>query len=212
VLISNAALLISLEELNALFARYPQLAPLFGSLAGSILTLTGAFLVANRYTKGLKRTDATLEFSKRYHELVLEAGEINKNYSDRKHEAYLLMDPGVRWWVRFFDLMLFQYHFYRHGLVMKDTFVEWMWWRRFDWTDERPRKKVVAGMTYSEGWTYYRDLPAHADSPLTPFLESIHRAKNINTVRRIVVWHKFPSSFRRVGKWITRRWIDRRDA
>jgi hypothetical protein len=161
------------------------------TLLGALITVAGAALIANRYTKRFKRVDATLEFSKRYHDLIAEGAKLNETYAKKNSPTAIDQEPGKEWWVRFFDLMQFEYHFYRHGLILPETFAQWMWWRHFDYTGERSHQKVVTGIDYVSGWKHYQSLPALKDNPHIQFMELVHGASSRRIIRNVLRWHRF---------------------
>ena len=148
------------------------------SLVGSALTLTGAVWLAELYTKRLKRVDATLEFSKRYHDLMIDRAKLNEESPNDG-------DAGYYWWQRFFDLMLFQFHFYQYSLLIEELFDEWMWWRHIEYGGQ---SKDAAGVTYKQGWESYKSRSVIMDNPLIPFLDQIHIGPSSpNEIRKLFV-------------------------
>jgi hypothetical protein len=160
------------------------------TILGAVITVLGAALIANRYAKRVKRVDATLEFSKRYRDLIAEGAKLNDTYVKKSSPTAIDQEPGREWWVRFFDLMQFEYRFYRHGLILPEMFAQWMWWRHFDYTGERSHQKLVAGIDYPTGWKHYQSLPALKDDPYIQFMELVHAASSRRMLRKVLRWHR----------------------
>jgi hypothetical protein len=157
---------------------WPGDAPIFGALVAGIF----AFVIAEIYTKRLKQIEATLEFSKRFHELIQQQRVINRRYKeDRTKTGYISdidQEDAKAWWWRVFDLMLYEYDFYQKGMVRKKRFEEWMVWRWHDYHPEPGREWSTCGIDYKKGFEIWKDHPAHG-SRLIDLLEEIHNTITI---------------------------------
>ncbi len=183
----------------AAFLAFIKEYPAFGGIIGSAISTIAVFLVAHVYTKSLKRNEATLEFNRRFHELLSERNKIDLEYVTGKNRKGLpggyYRRLGFLWWNRFFDLMLFQFHFFQEGLVNEVRFAEWMNWRRHDFQLGRnePGSSASAfatcGVSYEHGWDYWKNTPAHAGNSFIAFLDAIHDP-NAGPVSDIITRHK----------------------
>jgi hypothetical protein len=151
-------------------------APILAAIiAGSI-----AWSIAEFYTKRLKQIEATLEFSKRFHELIQQQRTLNRRYVEARlagavADAIDEMDEedAHAWWWRFFDLLMYEYDFYQKGMVRKARFEEWMIFRWHDYHPDPGREWQTCGVGYRDGWEYWKDHPAHG-TRLIGLLEEIH--------------------------------------
>jgi hypothetical protein len=172
---------------------------------------------ANYFTARVKRIDATLEFNKRFHELIERQDALNRKYEEdkirleeegnrnprdplklkaAKNSLKCSEKEGVAWWWEFFDLLLHEFDFWHQNLVTRVRFLEWMVWR---WADSHPKDGTplwtTCGIGYIEGWELWRTHPAHG-SRLIGLLEEIHAARHPRNVPQIV------------AKYRRRSWID----
>jgi hypothetical protein len=162
--------------------KYPGLGGLFGAAISSLITGSILLLIVVYYTKRFSRINATVEFSKRFHELLEQQQKLNNDFTEA-HSAEAAPRPTERerndaraWWWRFFDLLLYEYEFRRHGQVEKARFREWMRWRWYDFNGENGQFWNTCGMRYAEGWDFWRTRRAVRDNALITFLEDIHGA------------------------------------
>jgi hypothetical protein len=139
-----------------------------------------AWTIAEYYTKQLKQFEATLEFSKRFHELIQQQRVLNRKYDeDRSNGAVTPAADKIdkqdadAWWWRFFDLLLYEYDFYQKGMVRKARFEEWMVWRWHDFHPEAGKEWKTCGIAYKDAWAHWKEHPAHS-SRLIELLEEIH--------------------------------------
>jgi hypothetical protein len=163
--------------------EYPGLGSLFGSIIGALISASVILVVAHHYTKSLKRTDATLEFSKRFQDLIQQRHELNQKFKTAQGSTPLSLSVGdadaIVWWTHFFDLMAFEFHFFREGLVSEERFVEWMKWQRYYFQVEEPNVSETCGMNYQEGWKRWKARPPMRDNPFIDFLDKIHNQKTV---------------------------------
>jgi hypothetical protein len=159
--------------------KYSGLGALFAAMISGIVVLW----VARRYTKRIKQIDATLEFSRRFHELIQQQVELNHAYFDRRRwenwppNQRELLDARAWWW-RFFDLVLYEFDFYQSGFLRKERFTEWMKWR---WLEARdPDSFFVSGMNYNQGWDHWRLSAPNQDNRLVKFLNQVHQAPTMD--------------------------------
>lgn len=168
-------------------AAHNGIGPVYGAIIGAILSsafnVIALIWIAQRYSRTTKKIDSTFEFNKKYHDIIQDRQKINELYSPSKP-----FDETVSsyWWLRYFDLMLFELHFFQHGYVMKERFTEWMEWRRAEYKGEGPHKMETGGIPYRKAWENWKNLPAVSGSPLIPVLDAVHEAKDVMEVRRIV--------------------------
>jgi hypothetical protein len=171
----------------------------FPNVAGAITSGVFVILIAQFYTKRIKSVDATLEFSQRFHNLHAEQRKLNIDAERQSTNNLDDLEPitmitAQSWWLRFFDLMQFQYHFFCHGLIIDEIFEEWMRWRHKEMKNQDPFKRNVGGISYPDGWAYwkYTQTIAEQNSPFVNFLNEIHEIKDVNLVSKIARKHKYP--------------------
>jgi hypothetical protein len=175
--------------------QYPGLGPIFGNTFAAAITSVVVISVAKRYTKSLKRTEATLEFSKRFQELIRDQLDLNKKYAATTRVVGP-QDANVWWW-RFFDLMLYEFNFFQEDLVSKERFIEWMKWRRYDYNCNASEIWETCGITYPAAWQTWRSRSPLAGNAFIGFLDEIHSERN--TVETIV--ERAAPRWWRNGRW-----------
>jgi hypothetical protein len=152
---------------------WPGAAPILGAIVAGF----AAWLIAHYYTKRLKRIESTLEFSKRFHELIQQQLALNRKQAEDKREEKSL--PAIEekeayaWWWQFFDLLLYEFDFWRRGLVRDQRFMEWIVWRWHDAYPKQGSEWTTCGVSYMQGWKRWRDHPAHS-SDLIKLIDQIH--------------------------------------
>jgi hypothetical protein len=177
----------NVHNLAACLRAYPAIGPIVGAIINAIVV----WLIALRFTVRLKRIESTLEFSKRFWELVNQQGELNRLYNSKRKwnksppDAQEYND-AINWWWKFFDLILYEFDFFQRGLVRRGRFIEWMKWRWYDFNAAPENIWRTSGMDYRDGWKSWKERPAHADNRLQEFLDSVHRARRVEDVPRVV--------------------------
>lgn len=168
---------------RAITGRFVDLWPNDASIIAAILAGLGAWLIAHVYTKRLKRIEATLEFSRRFHELIQQQCVLNRKYAEDYRAKTSLPEiekqEADAWWWRFFDLLLYEFYFWQRGLIRNERFIEWMVWRWHDDHPKRGKKWKTCGVDYKDGWANWRIHPAHG-SRLITLLDEIHRIPDKN--------------------------------
>ena len=134
----------------------------FGAIIGAVITASVnmgvLFWIASRYTKRLKRIESTLEFSKRFQELLQQQRDLNRRCSTSPTQMDI--DDADTWWWRFFDLQLYEFDFFQQGLVRRERFLEWMKWRWYDYQAAKNAMSNTCGMDYKKaGKAGKIDLP-----------------------------------------------------
>jgi hypothetical protein len=154
-------------------------APIFGAL----ITATAALIIAQIYTKRFKRVDATLDFMRRFGELLKQQHDLNKEY-DFFQSTIKDRIEGYAFFDRFFAEMLNEFRFFEEGLIKPDTFLEWTTWRWHDYRDDLgttiPRTR---GVSYREGWERWLKRPVLRDyknEGFIRFLNEIHGVGSVN--------------------------------
>lgn len=151
----------------------PSLAVLIAALGTGL----AGWWIADYYTGRLKQIEMTLEFSKRFHELIQQQRELNakfeKTNSTDTTARKIAKEDAKAWWWRFFDLLLYEYDFYQQGLVRKRRFEEWMIWRWHDYHPDTDSEWKTCDMTYKDGYKYWKGHPVHGGR-LIELLDEIH--------------------------------------
>jgi hypothetical protein len=170
-----------------------------GGLVTPIVVLGIALYLTPRFERKkkesddrVKRIESTLKFSDRFQELIRDQRELNRKYSDTPagkdpKPTPADIEEGRAWWWSFFDLQMYEFDFFQSGLVREERFIEWM---RFRWHDFHPEKCEdewkTCGVTYKEGWEWWRARKAHTRNRLIHFLTEVHNADTPGEVARVV--------------------------
>jgi hypothetical protein len=161
-----------------------------GAIVAAMVSGAVVFIVARKYTKRIKQIDSTLEFSRRFHELMQQQRDLNRRYATQAKATQPPTDGNIEvadaemWWWRFFDLILYEFDFYQSGFLRKERFNEWMLWRWYD--AQHPDQLSVCGMNYRDGWAYWTAHSPNQRNRLVRFLETIHAAHSSEAVTAIV--------------------------
>jgi hypothetical protein len=188
------------------FWLFPSLVTLLpailGALAGATVTSTIVVYVAKRYTKRMRMIESTLEFSKRFGELINEQTELNNGFLESRssdQKASMLPSPretndAKAWWWRFFDLMVYEYDFFMEGLLWDERFAEWMRWRWYEYNAKGAELWKTCGIDYLQGWNMWKTRSANSNNRLIPFFDHIHKLKSADEVETYVM-SRSPSRF-----------------
>jgi hypothetical protein len=201
----NVAAFEHSNERSAYFG--PLLAALIGALiSAAVLLLLKHFEgkrqgVQDRIEKDRKdsekrreQIESTLEFSRRFGELLQLQSKLNQAYDRARSTAHTQDDPPTAletneariWWWLFFDLLLYEYDFFKQDLVWKERFKEWIRWRWYDAKATGNDMWKTCGMDYQTGWKNWKEKPANRKNRLVEFLERVHQAQDVAAVERIV--------------------------
>ncbi|MGA8494684.1 MAG: hypothetical protein WB764_04335 [Xanthobacteraceae bacterium] len=177
---------------------WPGAAPVIAAIIAGI----AAWLVAHFYTKRLKRVEVTLEFSRRFHELIQQQCVLNRKRAEDRRSCNSLPEIDKQdadaWWWSFFEQLQYEFYFWQRRLIRDERFIEWMVW---SWHNAHPKpgeEFVTCGVDYKQGWKRWHNQPAH-DSGLIKLLDAIHRIPDekdeemVNKkVQAIVKRHRLP--------------------
>jgi hypothetical protein len=179
--------------------NFPGLGGIYGAILSSAVALCVAVGVARVFTGRVKRIEATLEFSKRYHSLLEQHHSLNNSFyydadgNINNNPVRTARQEGDSWALFFqlFDLLLHEFNFFRQGFVERHAFVEWMKWRWYDWDPNRAaagpgRHFETCGISYRAAWVHWRAVAAVANNPFVSFLNSVHDAHSENAVQPFV--------------------------
>jgi hypothetical protein len=165
---------------SAITAEFVILWPGEAPIIAAIIAGCFAWAIAARYTKRLKQIEATLEFSKRFHELIQQQRVLNRKYDEARLHCKVAKEvdeldrqDADAWWWGFFDLLQYEYDFYQKGMVRKGRFEEWMVWRWHAFHPEEGKEWKTCGIEYREAWTAWTKHPAQP-SRLIKLLNEIH--------------------------------------
>jgi hypothetical protein len=167
---------------------YQALGPFWGAIFGAMLTAGVVGGVVQSRTKRHQEATALFEFSKRFHQLVDQAHDLAKAYkaagglpTEAAAEA-----EAAAYYRKFFDLLVSEYYFFMQGFVRRETFLEWMNWRWGAWHDIEGARLIVCGITYQTAWREWSQRPLMRSHPLVWFVDEVHAAPDLETVRRLV--------------------------
>jgi uncharacterized membrane-anchored protein YhcB (DUF1043 family) len=194
-----------LDQVSAYFG--PLLAAAVGALIGAaVLVLLKRNEDGRRATegqiekdrkeaeRGQKQIESTLEFSRRFGELLQLQGRLNQAYDRARSTDETRNTPPTAletneartWWWLFFDLLLYEYDFFKQDLVWRERFTEWIRWRWYDFKAVGSDVWQTCGIDYQTGWRSWKEKPANRKNRLTQFLDKVHDAPDIASVERIV--------------------------
>lgn len=173
---------------------YSLVGPVLEGLLSSMIGGLVLWWIASHYTLGLKKFESTLEFSKRFGELIQEQSDLNQAYMkartvENNPANDLETDQARVWWWRFFDLVLYEYDFFKRGLVWVERLTRWMKWSWHHWHEVDDQGKSVwktNGIDYREGWKSWKEHPANKNSGLRKFLDAVHKLDDPDKVEGIV--------------------------
>lgn len=193
------------EEINAYLG--PLLAAVAGALiSAAVLLLLKLYADAKERRQDVserkrKQIESTLEFSKRFGELLQLQSKLNKAYDAARATQETQNDPPTRretdeakiWWWLFFDLLLYEYDFFKQGFIWKERFIEWIKWRWYDFNATGDAAWKTCGMDYRAGWQSWKEKPANRNNRLIIFLDKVHdRARDAAEVEQIVAEETLP--------------------
>lgn len=186
--------------------------PLWAAIAGAVISAVVLVILAiyaalkeRRQAAGdrhRKQIESTLEFSRRFGELLQLQSKLNKEYlgSRRNQQAQndqptpQEVDEARVWWWLFFDLLLYEYDFFKQGLIWNERFAEWIKWRWYDFHAVGDARWKTCGVDYRAGWQSWKDKPANQNNRLITFLDKVHnRARDAAEVEQIVAQELLPS-------------------
>jgi hypothetical protein len=174
------------------FSAYQLLYAGFGAALSAIIGGLAVWYIAHRYTLRLKMFDSTLEFSKRFGDMVERQSRLNRAYADARAANPSLPATNIEreearaWWWHFFDLVLFEYDFFKQGLLWDERFARWMRWRWHEYNATGADIWRTNGMDYREGWDDWKNRRANQGHRLIAFLDEIHAAADEDEVARLV--------------------------
>ena len=166
---------------------YQALGPFWGAIFGAMLTAGVVGGVVQSRTKRHQEATALFEFSKRFHQLLDEFHSLAKAYKaagETPSEA--MAAEAAAYYRKFFDLLVSEHYFFTQGFVRRETFLEWMNWRWGAWHDIEGAKVVVCGVSYQAAWHAWSHRPLMKDHPVVRFVDEVHAAPDLATVRRLV--------------------------
>lgn len=177
--------------------EHQGIGPVFGAIIGAIISSIFSLIIlltaANRYSKRTKRIDSTFAFNSKYHDILSDRQKINETYRNKHNNE--LLEISHYWWLKYFDLMLFELHFFQYGYIMEERFAEWMDWRRVE-HNAAVGEMNTGGKSYVQAWSDWRAMPAVQGSLLVEFLDEVHVAKDAKHVQRIVKCARGPWRWR----------------
>ncbi len=175
------------------FEHYIRKYPGLGGIFGAVFTGLILVLIAVLYTTRLSRINATLDFSKRFHDLLEQQHKLNTDFTKARAGATRLTPATAEersdaeaWWWRFFDLLLYEFEFRRHWQIDKKRFHEWMTWRYYDFKGWDGYVWKTCGVSYAEGWCKWKSYPPNKKNPLVVFLDDVHNAPDPEAADRVV--------------------------
>ena len=168
--------------------RGPLLSALI--ISGTNITVVGVF--SQKFARKTKKVDATLEFNKRYHEMMADRNSINLKWLSRDGTSTLTdqyyKELANSWWNRFFEFMNFQLHFFQDGYVDPVRFAEWMNWRRDAFA--RPETMEVCEIGYRRAWESWSAHEVVRDDEFVRFLNAVHSADRRSISRLVGSWKR----------------------
>jgi len=169
----------------------------FGQVFGAITAAIFVLIVAKYVTLKLKAVESMLEFTKRYGELMREQTEINLEHAKivsraraesptaLVQELEIEKEKAMAWWWRFFDLVLYEYDFFRNGLVWEERFFRWMKWKHSAFNELSGVPCQTSTMSYRDAWEVWSKTGPNTDSDFVDFMNEIHKA-DTHRIRKLV--------------------------
>jgi hypothetical protein len=171
--------------------RHSALAPILSALivASAAIWVTGR--AAPNFARLLKKTDAALDFGKRYVDLMILKDEINRKHQGADHGDRTAAED---FYYRYFDLIMNEYRFFRSGFLDGELFSEWMAWRWQEYNDPQ-RRFVVCGTSCRDGWEYWKRRSVFGNREFLRFIDRLHtEPKSAEDAQRFT--QEFASSWR----------------
>lgn len=177
------------------------LGPISAAIISAVVLLILAFYAHRKEKrqadreKDRKQIESTLEFSRRFGELLQLQSKLNKEYvaaqanqqTPTNQPTLQEADEARIWWWLFFDLLLYEYDFFKQGLIWDERFAEWIKWRWYDFRATGDARWMTCGVDYCAGWQSWKDKPANHNNRLIAFLDKVHnRARDAAEVEQIV--------------------------
>ena len=138
--------------------------------------------------------ESTFEFSKRFGELLHQQSELNNAYLKNRMTDATKNNPPTPleanaariWWWRFFDLMVYEYDFFKNGLLWNERYIEWMKWRWHDFNDKEADVFATCGINYAAGWKMWKERRPNEKNRIIVFFDEIHKQENTDEVEKYV--------------------------
>jgi hypothetical protein len=177
---------------------------IIGALSGAGVTGYILIYIARSYTGRLKMIESTFEFSKRFGELLQLQSELNNDYLNARKEegtkcvptTLVEINKARTWWWRFFDLMVYEYDFFKNGLLWNERYIEWMKWRWHDYNDKGSDAWSTCGIDYKLGWELWKARPGNVKNRMIKFFDTIHEFENMDQVEKYVESQSPPEPYR----------------
>jgi hypothetical protein len=167
-----------------------------GSITSALLAGLLGWYLARKFTLRVKMVESTLEFSKRYGDAMNLRSELNAALAvaTPAQPFHNQTDSATNWWIQFFDLMLYEFDFFRQGLIWDERFAQWMKWRWNDFQEDGKARAAIPptkswdtlGMSYLDGWKVWSTRAPNNNNRLVNFLDTVHRASSFQEVERLV--------------------------
>ena len=183
-----------------------------GAFFGATTASGMAFYLARYYTRKREKAEATFKFTEQFQKLAEAQHKLNirfcydhkAKHCDSNGEKTRTDKYSVEAWSLFrqyFNLLAQEFHFFRKGLVDRDTMIEWMKWRWYGWNPKRvPRRfasnpmlwdgakngSEICGVPFKEGWDWWKNRPVADEYEFTKFLNQIHDAESEDAMVSIV--------------------------
>jgi hypothetical protein len=181
-----------LKSLNLLSQLLPW-QPLIAALINAAIALSLAIWVSYGLTAALKRTEFSLDFTKRFHAILVEVHKLDNRIKTEPGP----LDNGDAHQIYFqlFGLMYDEVSAYQDSFLAKKLLVDWMTWQMHEFGRNDFR---IGAVSYQEGWKAWLATPAEHHR-LTPVMQRIFACENENDVRRAIaaIPGKWAEFFRR---------------
>jgi hypothetical protein len=175
-------------------ARIREWQSLIGTLISGIIGIGIAIGVTSALTAAMKRTDFFLDFTKRYHQIRVDAHDLNNRIKTKPGSEGIDEGDAHQIYFRLFGLMYDEVHAYHDGFLAEDVLVDWMTWQMYDHMNGDFK---IGAVSYESGWEWWLTTPGKYHT-YTPMLTDIFKCDNRDCVKRAIDSRIRPSLLERI--------------
>jgi len=176
--------------------------PVVGALITSGTAVLVAIFVTKSFTRATKRTEFFLDFTKRYHAVLVEKHKLDRKFKEAppKSPAEIELEKADAHQIYFqmFGLIYDEFYAYQNDFLDPEAFEIWMIWQMYDATEG---KFQIGGVSYQEGWEAWFANRAVKLHSATPFVQQMRVCSSPESLRSIIRTYR---RGRGIKKWV--RW------
>jgi hypothetical protein len=174
-------------------ARAREWQSLIGTLISMLVGIGIAIGVTSALTAAVKRTEFFLDFTKRYHQIRVDAHDLDNRVKTKPGPEGIDQGDAYQIYFRLFGLMYDEIHAYHDGFLAENVVIDWMTWQMYDHTNGLK----IGGVSYENGWQWWLTTPGQHHSD-TPMLKAIFSCHDRDCVKRAIESGVRPSLLERV--------------